>query len=506
MTVITVPVSCATVEELTALATRAATLGAGAIELRLDRALAQGADAGALIDAIPHLPLPVLATCRHASEGGAWQGAAQEREALYARADGAGARWIDCELAHDHGWRPRQAGLILSVHDFAGMHGDLATLVALAERMHTQGAAIAKIAVTARDAADLAVIRALLRAVPRPTCALAMGEHGLASRLLAQAWGSALTFACLDGRDATAAGQPTLRDLAPYRLASQGAQTQVFAVIGSPVAHSLSPVVHNAAFAHHGVDAVYVPMRVEDPVAFWQACEPWLEGVSITIPHKQALLTHLDAIEVEAQALGAINTIYRSDTGGSVGANTDAPAIQHCLEVAAGTVRGRRVLVLGAGGVARTAARACLARGAEVILANRTPERAAALAAELGCRVVPWAEAPRERYDVLLNGTSVGMGAGQAEVSPWPAAAHRPGSVVFDTVYTPLETRLLRDAQRAGATTICGLDMFIAQAVAQFERWTGLPAPEHLMYRIALERLDPGGTAQYRRRTTAFDH
>ncbi len=207
--------------------------------------------------------------------------------------------------------------------------------------------------------------------------------------------------------------------------------------------------------------------------------------------------------EEQVLRIGAMNTVYRSDTGAAVGANTDAPAIVHCLEVAAGNLQGRHVLVLGAGGVARTAARACLDRGASVAIANRTQERAEALARELGCQCLRYDQAHAAPYDILINGTSVGMGRERAEESPWPRAAHRRGSVVFDTVYVPLETRLLRDAQAAGAATVCGLDMLIAQAVGQFERWTGLEAPEHLMYRLALEKLDPLAiTAVSRRRST----
>jgi 3-dehydroquinate dehydratase/shikimate dehydrogenase len=504
MTRIVVPLTASSTAQAQTLAARARAGGADAVELRLDLCLAAGARAEDMLAVIPHLGLPTLLTCRLASEGGAWGGEEAERLALLARGDQAGASWIDLEFASYQGWKPARACLVLSAHDFAGIPPGLP---ALAEAMHDAGAGIAKIAVTARDAADLAPVRALLLGATAPVAAMAMGEHGLPSRLLAGCWGSAFTFARLEGDAGSAAGQPTLAEVARCRLKAQGAQTQVFGVIGSPVAHSLSPLIHNAAFAHHRLDAVYVPFRVEDAEGFWRACGEWIEGLSITIPHKQALLTAVDDQEPLVERIGAMNTIYRSDTGATVGANTDAPAIIHCLEVAAGTLKGRRVTVLGAGGVSRTAASACLDRGATVVVANRTQERAEALAAELGCSCVSWRDAPLRPFDILINGTSVGMGRERAEESPWPANHHRRGTVVFDTVYLPLETRLLRDAQGAGAATVCGLDLLIAQAVGQFERWTGLEAPEHLMYRLALEKLDPLAitTVARRRSTTGAD-
>jgi 3-dehydroquinate dehydratase/shikimate dehydrogenase len=503
MTLVVVPVVGPSPEQLLPQVERARTQGADAVELRLDRALAAGGDAAALLAAIMRMPVPVIVTIRHHSEGGGWEGPESVRLALYTEADRLGAAYIDMELAHIeawHGWRPKRARLILSHHDFSGMGGDPAAVVA---SMRQAGCAVAKIALTARDGADLAVIERLYRSRSGPLVAIAMGEHGMPSRLLAGIWGAEFTFARLEGDPGSAPGQPTVRELLAYKERWHGPETRIFGVIGSPIAHSLSPLIHNAAFAHHDIDAIYVPFRVEDAVAFWRACGSWMEGCSITLPHKQALLDEVDCCEHQVDALSAMNTIYRSETGGSVGANTDAGSIVRCLEVEVGTLTGRRVLVLGAGGVSRTAAFACAARGALVTITNRTAERARELARELSCPHVPWEQAPASDYQILINGTSVGMG--KPDESPWPTAAHRRGSVVFDTVYTPLETRLLRDAGAAGATTVCGLDMFIRQATAQFERWTHLPAPDHLMYRLALERLDPiaAGTLHWRRKATA---
>jgi 3-dehydroquinate dehydratase / shikimate dehydrogenase len=491
MTRVVVPIHARDPAGVARQAAAAAAAGADLVEVRLDLCL----DAGARWDAAPALleglALPAVATLRHADEGGRWRGAESERRRCY---EGLRATAYDVEAARfaDPAWAGfRPAGdMVLSFHDFHGPGGDLPRRV---RAMLAAGAAIAKVAVTAHDAHDLAAVRDVLAGSGGRVAAMAMGEAGLPSRLLAGVWGSAWTFARLDGDGAgTAPGQPTVGDLLHlYRLRQHTPRTAVYGVAGSPISHSLSPLIHNAAFAHLGVDAVYVPFLVADLPRFWAACGPGIAGLSITLPHKEALLHALDGVEPLVSAVGALNTIYRDAAGAVLGANTDAVAITACLEPLVGSLAGRTVLVLGAGGVARAAIQACRAGGARVVVANRTMSRAAALAAETGCAVVAWEAAPDVAYDVLINGTSVGMRhQGQDDpASPWPAEAHRPGTVAFDTVYIPLETTFLKDAQVAGCATLCGLDMFIAQAAGQCRRWTGREAPLPLMRRLALTRL-----------------
>ncbi len=481
MTEIVVSVS-GSVAECLAQTQQAQIAGADVVELRVDRCV----DPAAVISALSRFALPVLLTIRHPSEGGGWAGSEAERLALFQAADGR-ARAIDIELAHFSAlaWRPARSQLVLSHHDFNGMGGDLSAVVAA---MRAAGATIAKVAVTPSDAADLGVIQQLYANKSGPLVAIAMGEYGFASRLLAGVWGAAFTFARLDGDAGSAPGQPLVAELiGRYRLREHSDKTRIFGVIGNPVGHSLSPLIHNAAFAALGLDAVYVPFRVVDAAAFWRACGTWIEGLSITIPHKTALISGMNRVEPLVTASGAMNTVWRDEAGAAIGANTDALAIQRCLEETVATLRGRRILVLGAGGVSRAIVTASQAAGAIVAVTNRTHARAEELARHTGATALTAAAALAWPYDVLVNGTAVGMGA--PDESPWPAAAHRAGTVVFDTVYTPLETRLLKDAQAAHCRTICGLSMFIAQAAAQCERWTGQHAPEALMQRLALERL-----------------
>jgi 3-dehydroquinate dehydratase/shikimate dehydrogenase len=485
MTQVVVPLSHPEPRFLIERSRRARDAGADLVEVRLDLCLAEGGSATAILDAIPALALPAIVTLRHAREKGAWDGDEAERLALYARADAVGAAWIDRELVFHAArpWRPQRAKLILSYHDFSGPGRDLAATVAA---MRSAGADLAKVAVMARDAADLAAVRAVHDG-GAPVAAMAMGEHGLPSRLLAGAWGAALVFARLPDDAGSAPGQPTTDDLLGMcRLRSQTTRTRIYGVVGSPIAHSLSPLIHNHAFAHHGLDAVYAPFRVEDAPAFWDACGGWIEGLSITIPHKHALQGRMDDLEPLCDLVGAMNTIYRRD-GRLTGANTDADAIRRCGERAVGgALAGRRALVLGAGGAGRAAAYALRAAGAEVAVANRTAARADELAREVGCRAVAWEAAAGWPADLLVNMTSVGL---KAPVdTPWPHA-FRPGMAVFDSVYNPLETRLAREAAAAGCRTVLGLEMFIDQAVEQFRRWTGREAPAEAMRALCLQRL-----------------
>ncbi len=489
---IVVPIAAADAAGVAAQALQAHAEGADLVEVRLDSCarIAGRHDAlPTIVAGLGALALPAILTIRHPSEGGTWDGGEDERAALYAAGDRAGAAWLDCELAHRAQvipGRPARAKLILSHHDFAGMGGDLPAVVA---RMRAAGADLAKVAVTPADAADLATIEALYQRGGGPLVAIAMGEHGLPSRLLSGAWGARMTFARLEDGRGSAPGQPTVRELVTvFRVRAQGENTRIFGVIGNPIAHSLSPLIHNAAFAHHGLDAVYVPFLVGDATAFWSACGGWIDGLSITIPHKHALLAAVEDLEPLAKRIGAINTIHRDAAHRAIGSNTDASAAVGCLEHQAGSLTGRRVTILGAGGASRAIAFALADRGALLTIANRGIERARELASEVGGEVVELDRAADVPYDALVNCTPSGMSPNVNE-SAFPERRHRAGTVVFDTVYTPLETRLLKDAQMAGATTVNGLSMFIRQALGQYRRWTGLDAPEALMYRLALERL-----------------
>ncbi|MDH3394184.1 MAG: shikimate dehydrogenase [Desulfobulbaceae bacterium] len=255
--------------------------------------------------------------------------------------------------------------------------------------------------------------------------------------------------------------------------------TELYGIMGDPVAHSLSPAMHNGAFAHLGMNRVYVPFPVKDvPAAMNGFRALGVKGVSVTIPHKQAVIDNLDEIDPVAEKIGAVNTLQIND-GRIKGFNTDWLGANRALEQQL-SLAGKKVLLLGAGGSARAIGFGLLEAGAEVLIASRTPSSGEALAATLNCPWHPIAEAGTISADALVNATSVGMG-DLADKSPIGAEALRNFPVVMDIVYAPLETKLLREAKAAGCKTVDGLAMLLLQGAAQFELWTGVDAPVDVM-------------------------
>jgi shikimate dehydrogenase len=278
-------------------------------------------------------------------------------------------------------------------------------------------------------------------------------------------------------------------------------RTQVCAVIGNPIEHSLSPAIHNAAFGALGLDFVYLAFRVEDVPAVMAGMRalPNFRGMSVTIPHKIAVMAHMDAIDPVDRAIGSINTVVR-DGDRLVGFGTDGPGALKALSDAGVSLDGKTVLMLGAGGAARAIA---------FTLAWKTPLKTLAmldinapmldglvhdLRAGTRAEIAPAVLTPdtlaaaMAQADVVIHCTPIGMHP-KVDATLVPAELFRPGQVVFDIVYTPLETRLLREAQAQGCTTIPGVEMFLNQAVLQFERFAGAPAPVETMRTVLLERL-----------------
>ena len=253
----------------------------------------------------------------------------------------------------------------------------------------------------------------------------------------------------------------------------------VYAVIGDPVSHSLSPVMHNRAFTHIGHNGVYVPFRVTDirtAVTGIRALD--IKGVSVTIPHKVSVMAHLDEVDIEAERIGAVNTIvnrngrligYNSDYLGAVKALTDETAVQ-----------GRTVVIIGAGGAARAIGFGVLQAGGKVVILNRSADKGKALADDLGADFQPLAGCRSIAGQILINTTPVGMFP-HAEKMPLDAELLTPDLTVMDIIYNPLKTRLLREAEKSGCKTIGGLSMFVKQGVIQFELWTGEKAPLAVM-------------------------
>ena len=496
-TALIVSLTAETPEAMRADMTSAAAAGADMAELRLDY-LAH-ADRAALETLLADRPLPVIATCRPVRQGGKFRGAEDERLAVLAAASELGADYIDVE--NDVPPAKRPAGkTILSHHDFAARPADLAEIVAA---LDASDAAVIKVAFASAGPEDAIAALDILRTARKPAISLAMGEHGVASRILAHKFGAFGTFASLARGTESAPGQLTLEEMRSlYRWDSISPATAVYGVIGCPVAHSMSPAIHNAAFAAAGLDAVYVPLRIEPGADNFNrffdalAAAPWADvrGVSVTIPHKENALARVGAGNVDelARQIGAVNTIRIDPDGRLTGANSDYAAAIDALVSAMGIERaglaGRSVAVIGAGGAARAIVAALAHYGAEVAIYNRTFPRAEALAAEFGAAAAPLEAAAQLSAEIVVNCTSVGMHPNVAD-TPIPAEALAGVKVVFDTIYNPPETRLLREAAAAGAACVSGVDMFVNQAVTQFEIWTDRPAPRQLMREVVLKQL-----------------
>jgi 3-dehydroquinate dehydratase/shikimate dehydrogenase len=336
-----------------------------------------------------------------------------------------------------------------------------------------------------------------------------MGEAGVATRILAKKFGALLTFASLDANSTTAPGQVSIEQMKRlYRWDAINADTKVYGVVASPVKHSMSPAIHNAAFEAVGHDGVYLPFLVEGSYesfkAFMEtflAFEPLhLSGLSVTLPHKENALRYLKekgaTIEPLAEQIGAVNTISISSSSALSGHNSDYAAILDSITAALGITReqlaGRSVGVIGAGGTGRTAVAALAHYGANVTIYNRTIERAQELAREFHVAATPLDQLANSQHSIYLNTTSIGMHP-KVDESPVDTCMPRFGSdtLVFDAVYNPPETKLLQQARSAGAKAVSGVEMFVRQAVRQFELWTNKTAPADLMRQVVLSRLQP---------------
>ncbi len=263
--------------------------------------------------------------------------------------------------------------------------------------------------------------------------------------------------------------------------------TKLYGIIGKPISHSLSPAMHNAAFRAHGLNKVYVAFEVTDVARALDGFRALgVGGVSVTIPHKQAVIPHLDAIDPVAQKIGAVNTLLIEDTH-IRGYNTDWIGANQALEMIV-DLPGSTVLVLGAGGSARAIGFGLQEKGATVILANRTLARGQALARDMNCGFYSLEEIKDLKVDAVVNTTSVGM-APNVDATLVPESVLENVPAVMDIVYSPLETRLLREAKQAGCKTINGTYMLLFQGVAQFELWTGRKAPVDVMREILFSRL-----------------
>lgn len=401
------------------------------------------------------LPVPVIATCRGRERGGEFDGSMEDETRILDHAVRNGARFVDIDYRYA---KPLiGAQVIGSFHDFVQTPLDIESILS---RACASAAQIAKVATSVNSWSDNQRLLALTsRQWPKPVIVAGMGDVGQITRVIGPSRGSFLTYAA--STSASAPGQLTLRDMQDvYRFRRVKSSTKVIGIVGYPVGHSLSPVIHNRAFEMLNLDFVYLRFPAPDVKDFFDNARAiGIAGFSVTIPHKTAVIPFLDEVTPEAREAGAVNTV--SSRGGKwIGDNTDVHGVRVALASASIDPTDKTVVILGSGGAAK-AAGAALKGARQVKVLSR--------------REVP--EAANYRCDLLINATPIGMYP-YVDASPIQGPIH--ANYVLDMVYNPPITRLLRSAADQGKTVIQGTTMFLAQAARQFEIWTGHRAPSEI--------------------------
>lgn len=469
---------------------RAALRRARTIELRLDWLQSDAERARFVRWLKTRRPTNVtfLATCRRKEGGGKFAGDIARQLYWLNQAREAGCQWCDVEMETfrelPEGFLrayPVPSRIMLSIHDFERTPS-LPTNIIVSR--HGQVDAV-KIAAQAKTIADgVRLLRVARRS--RNFVAVPMGDVGLPSRLLALREGSALAYAPV--AEATAPGQVSFEEvLHLYRAHLLTRATRVYGVIGDPIGHSLSPLLHNTGFATRHINAIYLPFLVHQLADFLKAIPDFgVRGFSVTIPHKQSVLEHLKECEPLAAEIGAVNTVVVRRDGSLYGCNTDYVGVLRALQKKL-HIKGSRVLIFGAGGSARAAAFALARAGAQVFICARRESAAKKLARAVGGEAIPRRALRTESFDAILNATPVGMHPHEG-ISPL-SARELQCRIVMDLIYRPERTKLLEIAAQKGIATVSGVNMFLSQGFAQWEIWTGKRAPEAAMRRAVLSAL-----------------
>lgn len=469
------------------------------LEFRLDFLPKPAAALAGLKDFLrSHSEITAIGTCRRKAHGGNFTGSLQTELDLLLGAAQAGCRIADLEIESAEETKPAQlakfreelhaagAALLVSFHDFSRTK----SLPQAAARIEAFAPDFVKVVSTARTLSDnLEVLRLIEdRSLQTRIVGIAMGEEGLVSRVLGPRAGGSFTFAATDEGDGTAPGQVTVRALRDlYRIEQIDQATRIFGVAGNPIGHSLSPLMQNNAFRKESVNAIMLPLlakNIDDLLTLVR--ELPLAGAAITMPLKQEVLPHLANMDPLTARIGACNTLRTGADGKLYGFNTDVSGIIRPLERRI-QIKGARILVVGAGGAARAAIFGLVDQGAEVFIVNRTHETAVALARKAKAKAIKHERLEKQNFDALINTTPCGMSGMKQTLPIKPEELN--AALVFDAIYNPIETPLIKLAQSRGIPTISGIEMFVQQGARQFEIWTGKPAPEAEMMRIVEHTL-----------------
>lgn len=445
------------------------------IELRLD---CLESTLENLTEVLQNISVPVILTFRPSEQGGHRQLSREERLKFWNNVAPRGEQiWWDVEVDLTDDLSPDWSRVIVSHHDFSGVPDNLNDIY---NRLAATPAKVIKIAVQAHDVVDCIPVFQLLDLDDKEAIPIAMGNSGIATRVLGPSRGAFLTYGSLDDENATAPGQLTARNLRSfYHIDKIDHETIVCGLIGLPVMHSVSPQIHNGWFAQEQLNGVYLPFEVNDLDSFMRRMVhprtrelSWnLQGLSVTAPHKQTVMKYLDWLNPAAQEIGAVNTIaIKRDR--LLGFNTDATGFIDPLLRKFSKWNSRRAAIIGAGGAARAAVWALQKLNVVTTVFARDLNKAQPLAETFGVNCEPLASASFANYDLVINTTPLGSGA-YIEQSPVTAEQLNGVCCAYDLIYNPADTRFLQEARKAGCHTIGGLDMLVAQAKIQFELWTG---------------------------------
>jgi 3-dehydroquinate dehydratase/shikimate dehydrogenase len=434
-----------------------------------------------------------IATCRRAANGGKFSGNLAAELEILSKAGTSGFHIVDLELESAESLKKgelqklRDTGvaLIVSHHDFAATKD----LDGIFKRIEPFKPDFIKIVPTAKTLTDNVTLMRFIERMDDHSniVGVCMGDAGIISRVLGLRAGSAFTFAAATAGEETAPGQIAARTLIEtYRIDQVDAATKVYGVAGNPIRSSLSPIMMNTAFRRETVNAVYLALQASKLSDLLKLVhEIPIQGLSVTMPLKQEILAHLEKTDPLSAKIGACNTVLRQD-GKLYGFNTDVAGITGPIEKRM-SLRGAKALVLGAGGAARAAVFGMRDKGAEVFILNRTAETAQKLAKQSGSKAIKKDALAKTTFDLIVNATPIGMAG--VKGPPILDAADLNTKLVFDLVYNPLETPLLRLARQRSIPIITGIEMFVQQGARQFEIFTGKPAPEEEMLRVVIHAL-----------------
>ncbi len=519
MTYLAVPIAAADFEQAKRQIKAALRAGAEMLELRSD--YLENLNPSLVEKLIAEIkrasrPLPVIVTCRDYQQGGARQYPHRLRVTVLTAALKAGAEFIDFEYENFFDAQSQEkirralaesskGRLILSAHNFESRFDDIGKLYRHIMALHP--AAIPKLIYKANNINDCFDAFDLLRRTGGERIVFCMGEAGIISRIIAKKLGAFLTFASIDNKSTTAPGQLTVKQFKKlYRYDAINADTKLYGIIGSPIAHSLSQAVLNACFAKAKLNKLYLPLHVEGGKEEFEQFmhhvlgRSWLNfrGFSITIPHKQNAFEYVRAkdgfIEPLAERIGAINTLLANPDGALSAYNTDYSGAMDAIKSKLSTPKRKielkdlPVAIVGAGGAARAIVAGLRDAGAKITIYNRTIERGQKLASEFNCDFAPLTALQNLNAKLLINCTSIGMYP-DTNATPVPKKCLKKDMAVFDTVYNPRETLLLKHAREKKLKRIEGLSMFINQAAAQFKLFTGKKTDPKLMRKTIVDKL-----------------